>query len=188
MLKTWQHLPIHFLLTQCSVSNEDDHCGKPGKTWRAEHESISKLAERPSREGEVKVGTCFLPTLVFWKRVGYVWCKIPSYPPMHCQGERCGEASNSDLWANDSADTEVSWLEGTEGDNLHTRRSKLYPPARRNVMRQVSLGMYSLRREPLKTYSTTASDRPALCRKGKNCLAFCVSWWTKRVTSLDIVH
>ncbi|TNN55768.1 hypothetical protein EYF80_034016 [Liparis tanakae] len=33
----------------------------------------------------------------------------------------------------------------------------------------------SLRRDPLKTYSTTASDRPALCRKGRNCLAFCAS-------------
>lgn len=47
-------------------------------------------------------------------------------------------------------------------------------------MRQVSLGMYSLRREPLKTYSTTASDRPALCRKGRNCLAFCVSYEEKQ--------
>lgn len=78
--------------------------------------------------------------------------------------------------ANACADTEVSWLKDTEGSDLRTRKGKeLYPPARRNVMRQVSFGMYSLRREPLKTYSTTASERPALCRKGRNCLAFCVS-------------
>lgn len=107
-----------------------------------------------------------------------------AYPAtsLHCQGhtKKCGEVSNSDLWANGCADREVSWLEGNPGSNLHARRSELYLPARRNVMRQVSLGMYSLRREPLKTYSTTASERPALCRKGRNCLAFCVSWWTKR--------
>lgn len=42
-------------------------------------------------------------------------------------------------------------------------------------MRQVSLGMKSFRRDPLKTYSTTASERPARCRKGRNCFAFWVS-------------
>lgn len=48
-------------------------------------------------------------------------------------------------------------------------------PASRKVMRQVSLGMKSFRRDPLKTYSTTASERPARCRKGRNCFAFWVS-------------
>lgn len=48
-------------------------------------------------------------------------------------------------------------------------------PASRKVMRQVSLGRKSFRREPLNTYSTTASERPARCRKGRNCFAFCVS-------------
>lgn len=43
-------------------------------------------------------------------------------------------------------------------------------------MRQVSFGMKSFRREPLKTYSTTASERPARCKKGRNCFAFWVSW------------
>lgn len=55
-------------------------------------------------------------------------------------------------------------------------------PASRKVIRQVSFGRYNLRRDPLKTYSTTASERPARCKNGRNCLAFCVSWEERRDT------
>ena len=56
-------------------------------------------------------------------------------------------------------------------------------PASRKVIRQVSFGKYSLRREPLNTYSTTASERPARWRKGRNCFAFWVSWGRKEEPS-----
>ena len=42
-------------------------------------------------------------------------------------------------------------------------------PAKRNVMRHVSRGMYRRRRDPEATNSTTASERPARCKNGKNC-------------------
>jgi len=43
-------------------------------------------------------------------------------------------------------------------------------------MRQVSLGIYNLRRDPLATNSTNPSERPALCKNGKNCLDFGISY------------
>lgn len=70
----------------------------------------------------------------------------------------------------------LSTQQGTDAAWSHARRHKAGSPASRKVIRQVSFGMYSLSREPLKTYSTTASERPARCRKGRNCLAFWVSW------------
>lgn len=46
------------------------------------------------------------------------------YPatPLPCQAKRCGEGSNSDLWANASADAEVSWLEDSDGGANFTHR------------------------------------------------------------------
>ncbi len=69
--------------------------------WRAELVSISYLANSQRGEGEVKGDTCFMPTLVFWKRVGCGWCNIPSYllALSGLPAERCGEGLNSDLWA-----------------------------------------------------------------------------------------
>lgn len=55
-------------------------------------------------------------------------------------------------------------------------------------MRQVSLGRKSLRREPLNTYSTTASERPARCRNGRNCFAFWVSWGENRGSGCGVWH
>jgi hypothetical protein len=49
-------------------------------------------------------------------------------------------------------------------------------PDKRNVTRQVSLGIYNLRRDPLATNSTNPSERPALCKNGKNCLDFGISY------------
>ena len=49
-------------------------------------------------------------------------------------------------------------------------------PESRRVIRHVSLGMYSLRRDPLATNSTNASVFPARWRNGRNCLAFDTSY------------
>lgn len=49
-----------------AVSNE--------RTWGAEHRvHFSKLAESPRGQGEVEVGTCFMP-----EGACYVWCSVPS--------------------------------------------------------------------------------------------------------------
>lgn len=46
----------------------------------------------------------------------------------------------------------------------------------RNVMRHVSRGKKRRSLDPLATNSTTASDLPALCKNGRNCLALGTSY------------
>ena len=68
-----------------------------------------------------------------------------------------------------------SWTPGAPFKLGRAPRGQLMP-ASKKVMRQVSRGMYSRRRDPDATNSTTASERPARCRKGKNCFDLARSW------------
>ena len=49
----------------------------------------------------------------------------------------------------------------SSGGTVQTTQDTEDLPASKKVIRQVSFGKYSLRRDPLNTYSTTASERPA---------------------------
>lgn len=61
-----------------------------------------KLGREPEGEGEVRVDTCFTPTVVLWRRVSCTWCTHPATLPALSRGlaaERSRGKVETDLWA-----------------------------------------------------------------------------------------